>query len=255
MTSLFALFFVLPAGLDADDVIDVGDAAHFYGVEVPYEVGIGEDATITVHYRTDVAFEEDVHVFLHIQSQESTCRIVRDERPVPDADGFVAHAFQINIPDSPDCQPQRLEVYTGLYHRGGGGRFLVRGGATTDDRIHAGYFDVVDGETSGTSTIGPSAMKRQKVLSLARPFRYWLMGLSFSTLLSLGLGVWLRRKHATAETVTQTEAEPKTDTKTEETETETETETDSETETTPEAETSSEDDDDPYPEDDDEDAP
>lgn len=248
MASLFVLLFVLPAGLDADDAIDVGDAAHFYGVEVPDEAGIGKDATVTVHYRTDVTFEEDVHVFLHIQSQESLCRIVRDEQPVPDADGFVAHEFQISIPDSPDCHPQRLEVYTGLYHRGGGGRFRVRGGATTDDRIYAGYFDIVEGETSGTSAIGPSAMKRQKVLSLARPFRHWLMGLSFSIFLTLGLGVWLRRRDAKTEPVSDSDSK-----------------SDSKSKSEPDigdalpapsaTEPSGEEDDDPYPEDDDEEAP
>ncbi len=192
MASLFALLFVLPAGLDADDAIQVGDSAHFYGLEVPAEAAVGDEMPVTVYFGTDEALADDVHIFLHIQSQQSTCRMVRDEAPEVAEDGTIAHEFRVTIPDSPVCDPQRMEIYTGLYHRGRGGRFRVA--TTTDDRIHAGYFDIVDSGTSSPRAIAPSDMKVQKFMSLAQPFDWWLLGLLISVVMTVGLRLLGNRK-------------------------------------------------------------
>ncbi len=60
--SLFAMLFVLPAGLDADDAIDLGDAAHYYGLEVPAEAAAGDEFEVTVHFSTDESLADDVHI-------------------------------------------------------------------------------------------------------------------------------------------------------------------------------------------------
>lgn len=179
-----------PAALDTDDSVTIGDDVVYLGAEVDEEVAPGGTQELALYFQANQALADDVHIFVHIESAESECRIVRDVQPTVGEGGAIEQRFELTVPEIEACGPQRLEVFTGLYQRGAG-RLPLVDLATVDDRIHAAYFHIVSGAASSDrATIAPSAMARQRVISLLRPWRYWLLGL----LLSIALTVFLRRR-------------------------------------------------------------
>ena len=175
----FAFSFALPAGLSDSDHVVLGENVRFYGAEVPEEVRVGEPFILRLHFRVEEPLEDDVSVFVHVESQEGPCRINADRRPQSaDEDGWLAHEVSVQLAPSEACGPQRLEVYTGLYHARTWERFEVRSEASLDDRIHAAYLELVDDEPSEEiQTIGPSTMRFQATIAAWRPFRWWTLAL------------------------------------------------------------------------------
>jgi len=187
---LFALL-ALPAGLGVDDSIRVGEHVRYLGVELSEEVRVGGMQELVLHFEADDAVPEGVHVFLHVQSDESACRLVRDAALEVGEGGEIEQRFSLSMPEVEACGPQRLEVYTGLFKPRDGQRLPLLDRATVDDRIHAAHFELVDASPSAErAVISPSDMRYDRTLGLIRPWRYWLLGL----LLSIGLTWFLRRR-------------------------------------------------------------
>jgi len=185
----------VPSGLSADDSIKVGDHARYLGAELSSEVAIGGDQEIVLHYQVVGALPPGMHAFLHVASAEGSCRVIRDALVTLSPEGAIEQHFALTMPEVEACGPQRMEVRTGLYLPTGGGREPLDI-ATVDDRIHAASFDIVDGTPSAArEAVSPGDMRHQRVLGLLRPWRYWLLGL----LLSIVVTVFLRRRRKDAE--------------------------------------------------------
>lgn len=186
----------LPEGLDGDDHVGFEGDVTFVGAVVPEELTFGDTASITLWFTAASPLPPDVWNFLHVESRESACRLVLDRAPGAPEGGLIRHAVELAIPaEGPCASPQRLEVYTGLYRRGGGGRLAVLDPAARADRVHAASITLVaDAPNRDVVSVAPSAMARDAVFSALRPWRGWIFGLLAAALLAFLLRWFLARR-------------------------------------------------------------
>lgn len=183
----------LPPGLSLDDKVEMAGGLDFVGATAPEEMTWGDSATITLWFRAKRPLPADVWNFLHVESRESACRIVEDHTPAAPVDGLVAHDVRITIPkDGPCAESQRLDIFTGMYHRdGNGARLRVLNPPGKADRIYAGYIELVSGAANDAlMAFPPSDLADHETESELRPWWGWIWGLLIATALAMLLR-WL----------------------------------------------------------------
>lgn len=189
----------LPEGLDLEDTLELEHGTEFVGAVVPEEVPVQGTLELELYFKVDAPLDTNVLNFVHLESQESKCRMVRDIKLPQAEDGIIAQRLSLEMPVGDACHAQRLEIYTGLYNRRTGQRFALHGTATTDDRIHAAYVHLVEGEAqSETQALSPSDMKYERIKSILQPWWGWIWGLIAMILLAVLLR-WLSRRFGEAE--------------------------------------------------------
>lgn len=172
----------LPTGLSPDDAVTLDEGVRFYGVEAPEQVTIGEPLALTFHFGARDALDPHDSVFVHLEGRDDDgaaqkrCRIVRDVPLTrsPD-DGAVTVELEVPIPQS--CEPGSLEIYAGMWNRKSHERRRITSRSTLDDRIHAGYAELVDGEAAGERrAIAPSQMRWREIGQRFEPWWGWITG-------------------------------------------------------------------------------
>jgi len=177
----------LPPGLSYEDKVEMAGGLDFIGATAPEELHWGDSATITLWVKAHRPLREGVWNFLHVESRETACRIVEDHPPTPPVDGLIAHDVRITIPrDGPCAESQRLDIYTGMYHReGNGARIRVLNPPGKADRIYAGYIELVSGEPEGALiAFPPSDLADHETESELRPWWGWIWGALIATILA-----------------------------------------------------------------------
>lgn len=199
---LFALITIsnnviaIPETLRDAEPVKLEQDVEFLGLEVPEIAGHGETIHVDLWWKTPKPIPPGVWVFLHAESHESSCRMVVDRAPAkPDSEGFIHHRVTLTIPEYGDCQNERLQIYTGLYHREGGRRYKTLEPEFLDDRIHAGFFDIEQGtQQSEPRALSQADLSTESVMAIARPWLGWITGLLLATLMSLILRWYLKRQ-------------------------------------------------------------
>ena len=194
---LIALAVVLPSGLDPTDAVEMENDVAFIGAEAPYEVSAGEPFEMTLYFEADEALPGGVKNFVHVESAETGCRVVQDRRPTRYEEGVLVHTLRLTVPDSNQCKPQRLDVYTGFYRAGSGQRFIVESISTPDNRVPAAYFDIAAPGTEPDTeqrAMTPSDMQRRASLRLLEPWWGWLGMVGGAIALCIAMGWLVRRR-------------------------------------------------------------
>jgi len=188
---VFAATLALPDGLSLEDTVQMADGLDFIGATAPEELHWGDTGTVTLWFRAQRPLRPDVWNFLHVESRESGCRIVQDRAPDAPLDGLIRHEVHITVPkDGPCADSQRLDLYTGMYHRDSGPRIRVLNPPTQGDRIFAGYIELVSGTPNNANvTFVPSDLAQDEVESALRPWWGWIWGLLVAAALA-GLLRW-----------------------------------------------------------------
>ena len=191
--SFLLAFFTLPTGLSLDDQIELSEDVVYYGAEIVDEVNVEEDFELTFYFGAS-ELERDVQVFVHLESEETECRLVRDVRPQIEEDGIIRSVrFQLPSLENSECSSQRMEVFVGLYHTDGGLRLHVKDPLSGDNRIHAGHFHIRNrGAKESTSLFAPKHIFQNRILSIIRPWKGWAFGI-FLGILASGF-LWRTRK-------------------------------------------------------------
>ncbi|TNF37647.1 MAG: hypothetical protein EP329_02580 [Deltaproteobacteria bacterium] len=185
----------LPPGLSLEDKVEMAGGLDFVGATAPEELHWGDTATVTLWFHSRRPIQPGVWNFLHIESRETACRIVEDHAPAAAVDGLVAHDVRITIPkDGPCAESQRLDIFTGMYHReGNGARIRVLNPPGKADRIYAGYIELVSGEpNTALVAFPPSDLAEHETESELRPWWGWIWGVLIATVLAALLR-WLIR--------------------------------------------------------------
>lgn len=183
----------LPPGLTLEDKVEMAGGLDFVGATAPEEMTWGDSGTITLWFRARRPLPADVWSFLHIESRETACRIVEDRPPTAPVDGLIAHDVRITIPrEGPCAESQRLDIYTGMYHReGSGARVRVLNPPGKADRIYAGYIELVSSAPNNAlMAFPPSDLAEHETESELRPWWGWIWGLLIATALAMLLR-WL----------------------------------------------------------------
>ncbi|MCA9517443.1 MAG: DUF2029 domain-containing protein, partial [Myxococcales bacterium] len=172
-----ALALALPDGLDVDDAVTMDDGITYVGLETTDEVDVGGVLKIDLYFTASAPLPADVLNFLHVESGETTCRLVEDRTPPAPVDGIIKHHVELALGQGGPCsEPQRLDIYTGLYHRGTGARVRVVKPASRSDRIYAGHVDIVEeGADTDLVAMQGSSMSTQETLAMMRPWEGWLL--------------------------------------------------------------------------------
>lgn len=197
---LLLMAVVLPQGLSQDDTVSLDSGAvEYLGAELAEEAAAGQPIELKLYFDVDEPLGDQVWNFLHIESQETDCRVVLDRRPTGYDAGLLVHTVSVTVQPSPACKPQRLEVYTGFYNRQDGRRFEVDDQAS--NRIHAAYFDLVETAPAQPElhTLAPSDMQNQRLLAALGPWWGWIGGAAGATVLAFVLGWLVRRRDAELE--------------------------------------------------------
>lgn len=183
----------LPDGYDASDYVELEGGVRFYGAALESAVPLGGEVHLELVYGVPGPLPVDVYSFVHLESLESECRQVADRRPAMPVDGVIRHSVTIRIPeDKPACKGVTMELFTGLYNRKTGVRTALVNPTAIDDRIHAGYVDVLAANTPPTEVriLLPSDVSGRAFWSRVKPWSGWLAGLAFAILATW----WMARR-------------------------------------------------------------
>lgn len=192
-------FTALPPGFDENDKIVLGDGVTFFGLSAPAEVGRGQSLEITMVYRIDKPLPADAWTFLHIESTATSCRFVEDRPVGAIVDGFLVQKVVLTTPENDKCEPQRLEIYTGLYGRKSEKRIEVIEPRSLDDRIHAGAIELIEEDAVTTARVTkPSDTAGMEFWSHVRPWIGWLVATGLGMLFAFAMTRLLKRRPALA---------------------------------------------------------
>lgn len=167
-------------------------------VTVAREVAPGGALPLTLRFKAHHALDADDWVFVHVESEgggPNQCRLVMDglPSPVPTLWGEQEIVHTVQIPVGANCRPGRFEIYAGLYNRTTWARLKVIEPITPDNRVHAGWMEVVaEGPDSSTRTITPREMRLQENWALLRPWTPWALGIAATTIFAAI--AWGRRR-------------------------------------------------------------
>ena len=166
------------------------------GVEVtsitlPQEIAPGGALPLTFKLHSTQPLTADMWFFIHVESlsgNPNACRMVHDQLPTPPPtqwkDQEITYAVTIPVPAS--CRAGRYEVFAGLYDRATWARLKVLQPRTADNRVHAGFVDLVAANADGsTRTITPRAMALQEYRGLIQPWLPWLAGIGIAVMVAL----------------------------------------------------------------------
>ncbi len=188
MTALL-LASPLPSGLSDSDAVELEDGVRFFGLEAPASIAVGVDVPLRFYFGVDGELPPNVTTFVHLESTTSRCRAVRDAKPPAASNGVVAHEMTLTVFDHKACDPQRLEVYVGLYHRKTGKRVKLISPKASDNRIHAGFLALDrSGSHGSVAVFTPSAMAGERFNAFIQPWHGWLLALAIGFAL-----MWLLR--------------------------------------------------------------
>jgi arabinofuranosyltransferase len=162
-------------------------------VTLPEEITPGGTLPLTFKLHATKPLASDMWFFIHVESTSgnpSACRMVHDQPPTPLPtqwkDQEITHSVTIAVP--PSCKPGRFEVFAGLYDRQTWARLKVLQPRTVDNRVHAGFIDVVaESASTSTRTITPRSMALQEYRGLVQPWLPWLGGIGVAILFAIFL--------------------------------------------------------------------
>jgi arabinofuranosyltransferase len=191
------------------------------GATVTREVLPGGTATLTLHLHARHALLADDWIFVHLESEGGALddfRAVRDAPPdvAPTRWGDEDIVHTVSVPIGASAALGRYPVFVGLYDRAKGSRLEVLEPREPDDRVLAGWVDVVAEDADGSPrTFTEPEIHAQTARGAWRPLTPWLVGAA----LAAALAAWLAwhprpvdQPAAAAPTVTTTgAAEPATD--------------------------------------------
>ncbi len=185
LRALMALIAVVIAAVvfisrSVDDKILFEQDVSLTSVTTPNEASPGGTIPLTFKLRSKHALDADLWFFIHVESVSNAttqCRLVQDQPPTPStlkwADGEITHAVTLQVPAS--CKPGRFEIFAGLYDRTTWARLKVLTPKTPDNRVHAGFVELVPANPDATlRTITPRQMALLEYWGLVRPWRAWL---------------------------------------------------------------------------------
>lgn len=199
----------LPGGLSSDDRVELADGVAFYGAELPLASVADADVEFVLYYALEGAdaLEDRDAVFVHLEGRDQdtkpqqNCRVVLDatlradkpERGRKELDveldsesGLLRVSGRAHLPAT--CTAGTLEVFTGIWNRNTGDRRALVSETTLDDRIHAGYIELVEPGTSpasGSRAFTPSEMSWRGIWQRFDPWWGWIA--AFFTMLALSL--------------------------------------------------------------------
>ena len=159
-------------------------------VTTPAEVAPGGTMPLTLRFHARHPLRADDWVFIHVEASTNVgtqCRMVHDlmpnPRPTQWGDQEIVHTVTLAVPK--ECRPGRFEIFAGLYDRADWSRLKVLEPHTPDNRIHAGWVEVVAADPSPTPrTIAPREMRLQEYWGLLRPWTPWLLGIALAALVA-----------------------------------------------------------------------
>lgn len=198
MITLFTLALAaasaLPEGYSADDRVELEGGVAFHGASLESAVPLGGELHVELVYTVSSPLPVEVYSFVHLESLGSDCRVVDDRRPPTPVDGVIRHALVVRVPDKESCKGATLELFTGLYNRKTGVRIAAVKPTILDDRMHAGYVDLLaSGATPGTvRVLTPSDMSGRAFWARVKPWYGWLAGIFLTALLTWYIA-WKRR--------------------------------------------------------------
>jgi arabinofuranosyltransferase len=161
------------------------------------EVVPGGTLNLKLRFKPTHPLDADDWVFVHVESLSGAanpCRMVQDVLPtIPPTrwgDAEVEHTVSIGVATS--CEPGRFEIYAGLYNRQTSARLKVVEPPIPDNRVHAGWVDIVGEDADGSlRTLTPKDMRVQEDWALIRPWTPWLLAIAFASAFAAWL--WMRR--------------------------------------------------------------
>jgi hypothetical protein len=162
------------------------------------EVTPGGTLNLKLRFKPKHALDADDWVFVHVESLSGAanpCRMVQDVLPKlpPTRWGDAEIEHSVSIPVATTCEPGRFEIYAGLYNRDTSARLKVVDPPIPDNRVHAGWVDVVTEDADGTlRTLTPADMRVQEDWALVRPWTPWLFAIAMAS----ALAAWLAMRRS-----------------------------------------------------------
>ncbi len=191
LLALLALLVLLRGG----GRIALEQGVEFTGLTAPREATPGGALQLTFTLQPHGPLSSDAWIFVHVESENNagnSCRVVHDQLPAPSptrwGEQAVEHNVTLTVPGS--CEPGRLHVFAGLYDRQTWRRLKVLEPPTADNRVHAGWIDVVrDAPDGSTRKISPSDTRLRGYLALLRPWTRWGAGIALAAVMATSLFV------------------------------------------------------------------
>ncbi|GAC1351557.1 MAG: hypothetical protein NVSMB1_05730 [Polyangiales bacterium] len=193
---------MLLAGCGGAPTARMEKGVEFEGVTLPKEAIAGETIPIDFAFKASQPLEGEWWIFIHIESAGGqNCRVVFD-RPPSDGPSAtwkgqeVHHHVDVPLPSS--CKKGRLEVFAGLYNRDTSARLQILEPPTLDNRLPAGFIDIVEGTDVGQRdarprTISPSNMRLRGYATVLRPWTWWALCTFGAAVLCAILARWVRK--------------------------------------------------------------
>ncbi len=154
------------------------------------EVVPGGTLAFKLRFKPKHPLDADDWVFVHVESMSGAanpCRMVQDVMPAlpPTRWGDAEVEHSVTIPVAGNCEPGRFEIFAGLYNRQTSARLKVVEPPIPDNRVHAGWVDVVAEDADGSlRTLTPKDMHAQEDWALLRPWTPWLLAISVAAALA-----------------------------------------------------------------------
>ena len=208
ITLLLGLAVVL--GCSSNEVVQLEHGVEFRGIELHQELGRQANTDLLLTFYTAERQPDSVFAFVHMESSTpDTCRIVADV-PLPKETGEFDMVVPFKLPET--CDAGRLELFAGLYDRETGIRYEIESYATADDRMHVGWFDIVDSPPADSRAfISPSGARWHARWKIFEPWLDWLVGLCIALLVFAGLTLLLSAREEDDAEETAGNSEPPTD--------------------------------------------
>lgn len=183
----------LPDGLSLDDTVKMKRGVEFVGLISPERVEIGETMTLEMYFKVKEPLGEDWWMFTHIEAKDEPFRrILADRKPPEPVNGIIHHHVELVIPK--DVRTRRFEIYLGIWNRKTDKRLALTDPPSSDDRIHAGWVEMVKQGTSAPRTFSRSDMKIQKLWVMLKPWVWWILAVLITVAGSLLLRRWYRKE-------------------------------------------------------------
>jgi hypothetical protein len=167
---------------------------------VTREVVPGESATLTLHFHARHALLSDEWFFIHLESEGGALddfRAGRDGPPEVPAthwtDQDIVHT--VTIPVASSAAVGRYPVFVGLYDRGGGARLQLVEPRAQDERVLAGWVDVVRQGADGTMrTFTEGQIHQQTAMGPFRPMMPWLVAIAAGAVIAAWIAMRRREE-------------------------------------------------------------